>query len=80
MLLVLDHDQCKHASAYADRCLFNTLRFPQGHERYCMAEYVEDGQAAITVVLREGGREKTRVFESEEELRSAAPEGALAFL
>lgn len=79
MKIVLDHDQCQHAGAYADRCLAATMRFPMGHERYCMAEYVEDGEPAITVVLRDAGEESERTFSSEKEMRAAAFEGSLAF-
>lgn len=78
MYIVLDHDHCKHANAYSDRCLSATLRFPLGHERYCMTECVDDGQPEITVVLREDGQEYTRVFASDEELREAAFEGSFA--
>lgn len=79
MYIVLDHDRCKHSSAYSDRCLATTLRFPLGHERYCMTQLVDDGRTAITIVLREDGRESTRVFASEKELREAALEGPMAF-
>lgn len=79
MYIVIDHDQCKHANAYSDVCLAKTMRHPLGHENYCMAELRDDGSRAITFVLREGGEEYIRVFESEEVLRAGALEGAAAF-
>jgi hypothetical protein len=79
MYITIDHDLCKHASAFADRCLANTMRYPLGHERYCMAEHRDDGRHAITIVLRKDGREWVRVFESEQELSTWAMDGSLAF-
>lgn len=79
MYIVIDHDQCQHAGAYANLCLAKTLRYPLGHERYCFSQFLDDGKKAITVVLREDGQERVRIFESEEELRTWAMEGSLAF-
>lgn len=79
MYILIDHDQCKHADAYSDLCLAKTMRYPLGHEQYCMAEFRDDGKRSITVVLREDGKEYSRVFESEEALRNAALEGSGAF-
>lgn len=51
MKIVINHDNCQHTGAFADRCLAATIRNPLGHERYCAAEVIDDGQAALTVVL-----------------------------
>jgi hypothetical protein len=79
MYIMINHDQCKHASAFADRCLANTMRYPLGHERYCMAEQRDDGSDSITIVLRKDGQEWVRVFESEQEASMWAMDGSLAF-
>lgn len=79
MYILIDHDQCKHADAYSDLCLAKTMRNPLGHEKYCMAEFHDDGKQSVTVILREDGEEYRRVFESEEALRNAAFEGSGAF-
>lgn len=79
MFILIDHDLCRHASAFADRCLANTMRHPLGHERYCMADQRDDGRESITIVLRKDGAEWVRVFESEQELTTWAPSGSLAF-
>ncbi len=79
MRITIDHDLCRHASAFAERCLGNTMRHPLGHERYCMAELRDDGRQAITIVLRKDGQEWVRVFESEEESRTWALDGSQAF-
>ncbi len=79
MYIVIDHDQCKHAGAYAHLCLAKTMQHPLGHERFCLAQIFDDGRESITLVLREEGEELVRVFESEEEMHQWAPEGELAF-
>jgi hypothetical protein len=78
MYILIDHDQCTHAGAYSNLCLAKTMQHPLGHERYCLAQIFDDGQEAITLVLREEGEELVRVFASEEEMNMWAPEGALA--
>jgi hypothetical protein len=77
--IVIDHDACKHAGPYRDRCLSNTMRHVLGHERACMVACDDDGDGAITVVLREDGQELTRVFGSEADLAGHWLEGPLAF-
>ncbi|MGA9532206.1 MAG: hypothetical protein WBR18_05770 [Anaerolineales bacterium] len=79
MYILIDHDECKHAGPYRDRCLSNTMRHVLGHERYCMAACDDDGRDEITVVLREDGQELTRTFQTEDELASVWLEGSLAF-
>lgn len=79
MRIVIDHDQCKHSGAFSDRCLAATIRYPLGHERYCLAAVDDDGQAELTVVLRLGGEEFTVVLHNEAEQQAAALEGWLAF-
>lgn len=79
MYIVIDHDKCQHAEAYAHLCLAKTLRYPLGHERTCFSRFLDDGKQTITVVLRADGQEHVRVFQSEEDLRTWAMEGSLAF-
>lgn len=44
MKIVINHDNCQHAGAFADRCLAATIRNPLGHERYCAARVEDDGR------------------------------------
>lgn len=80
MYIFINHDKCKHASAYSDLCLAKTMRHPFGHENYCMAEIRDDGKQSITVILTEAGVEHKRVFESEAAMKAAAFEGVEAFI
>jgi hypothetical protein len=80
MRLVINHDTCRHSGEFADRCLAASLRNPYGHERYCGAEFVEDGKAEVAVTLIMGGKAYQKVFRSEAERGMAADRGWLAFL
>lgn len=79
MRIVIDHDQCKHGGAFSDRCLAATIRYPLGHERYCLAAIDDDGQAELTVVLRMEGQEFSIVLHDEAEQQVAALQGWMAF-
>lgn len=79
MKIIINHDNCQHASAFADRCLAATIRNPLGHERYCAAEVLDDGQPALTVVLIFDGQEHTLVLD-ETNREIVASEGWAAFV
>ncbi len=79
MRIVINHDNCKHGGQFADRCLAATIRYPEGHERYCAAEIVDDGSPDLTVTLVFEGKEHTLILHNEAEREIAATEGWLAF-
>lgn len=80
MKLVINHDACRHAGEFADRCLSASLRYPLGWERYCSAQTLDDGRPEVTVELTMEGQTYTRVFRTEQERLIAASEGWLAFV
>ncbi|HLC04135.1 MAG TPA: hypothetical protein VJK02_13945 [Anaerolineales bacterium] len=80
MKLVINHDTCRHAGEFADRCLAASLRHPYGWERFCSAESLDDGRPEISVDLILEGRTYTRVFQTEQDRLIAASEGWLAFV
>ncbi|HMK07836.1 MAG TPA: hypothetical protein VK449_02275 [Anaerolineales bacterium] len=80
MRIVIDHDQCRHGGAFADRCLAMTLEHPMGHERYCTAAIEDDGRAEWTVTLVMDGGRHTRIFGNRADVLSAAGEGWPAFV
>jgi hypothetical protein len=79
MKITINHDNCQHASAFADRCLAATIHNPLGHERYCAAEVSDDGQPTLTVVLIFDGQEHTLALD-ESNREKVASEGWIAFL
>lgn len=80
MKIVIDHDTCQHAGAFADRCLAATVRNPLGHERFCMAQMEDDGNPELTVVLIFGGQEHTLILADENEQNAVAFEGWSTFV
>ncbi|HSR48973.1 MAG TPA: hypothetical protein VLL77_13405 [Anaerolineales bacterium] len=79
MHIVIDHDECQHGGAFADRCLAATLEHPLGHERYCTAKVEDDGMPEVTVTLIMDGRRYTQTFRTRAEREAAAAEGWRAF-
>ncbi len=67
MKITINHDTCKHSAAYADRCLAATIRNPLGHERYCMAELIDDGHSDLTITLIVNGQSQTFTLSSDTE-------------
>jgi hypothetical protein len=62
MRFVINHDECRHGGAFADRCLASTLEHPLGRERYCTGAVEQDGRPELTVTLVMGGQRHTRTF------------------
>ena len=80
MKIIINHDNCQHAGAFADRCLAATIRNPLGHERYCAARVEDDGQPELTVVLVFDRQEHTLILRNAAEREVVASEGWPAFL
>ena len=80
MKITINHDNCQHGGAFADRCLAATIRNPLGHERYCTAQLEEDGRNELTVVLVFDGQEHTLILHDQRERDIVAAEGWPAFL
>lgn len=79
MRLVIDHSNCEHGGAYADRCLALAMLYPLGRDRACMAFSEDDGKEELSVTLRDDDQELTLRLEGEDQVRAAAFEGWLAF-
>ena len=80
MKIVVTHDNCQHANAFADRCLAATLLNPLGHERYCAALVEDDRRPEPTVALIFDGQKHTLILHDKAEREAVASEGWLAFL
>jgi hypothetical protein len=80
MRIVINHDNCRHGGAFADKCLAATLHHPLGHERFCTAEVQDDGKPEVTVTLIMDGRSYTQTFWTRAEREAAAAQGWPAFV
>ena len=80
MRIVIDHDNCRYADAFATQCLAETILDPLNHQRYCLAELADNGKQELTVVLIFDGREHPLILHDQTERESVAAIGWPAFL
>ena len=79
MKVVINHDRCVHADAFATRCLAATIEYPMGESHYCLAGVIDDGKPELTVSLIFEGKTYTRVLHNQAERDIVAAEGWPAF-
>jgi hypothetical protein len=77
--LVIDRTHCDLCQSYCDRHIAQLVRFPLGEDRPCLQAIEDDGQPALTLVVREGPHETTLVL-TEQQQAAIALEGLSAFL
>ena len=74
MRVVIDRDLCDNSLPFCQRCSAALIRYPEGEDRLCIREIVDDGSDLLTIVMHTDGREL--VLELTEEQREiAAVEG-----
>lgn len=56
MKVVMDRDLCNASLSFCQRCSAAFIRFPEGHDRMCIREIIDDGQDLLTIELRTDGR------------------------
>jgi hypothetical protein len=52
----MDRDLCNASMQFCQRCSAAFIRFPEGHDRLCIREIIEDGNDTLTIELRTDGR------------------------
>lgn len=74
MRVVIDRDLCDASLPFCQRCSAAFIRYPEGSDRQCIREIVDDGSDLLTIVMRTDGR--TLVLElTDEEREIASVEG-----
>lgn len=74
MRVVIDRDMCDASLPFCQRCSAAFIRFPEGSDRPCITEIVDDGKPTLTIVMNTDRR--TIELELTEEQRTlAAVEG-----
>ncbi len=66
MKVTIDRSLCNHVLPECERCFANFLQDPEGLDRPCITDYVEDGDPALTLTLRYDGLEEVLVLSPEE--------------
>ena len=80
MKVVINHDRCQHADAFATCCLAEMIENPLGQEHYCLASVVDDRQPELTVILIFEGKRYTTILHDQAERETVMAEGWPAFL
>lgn len=74
MKVIMDRDLCNASLPYCQRCSATFIRYPEGTDRLCILDVIDDGKETLTLQLRTEGRE-LEVELSEEEREIASVEG-----
>lgn len=79
MRVVIDRDLCDASLPYCQRCSAAFIRYPEGSDRLCIRDIVDDGQELLTLELRSDGRELiVELTDEQRELASVEGWEALA--
>lgn len=79
MKVVLDRDLCDASLSYCQRCSAAFIRYPEGTDRLCIREVIDDGKDTLTLQMLTDGRELTvELTEEQRELASVEGWEALA--
>ncbi|MCA9873440.1 MAG: hypothetical protein H6659_10555 [Ardenticatenaceae bacterium] len=56
MKVLIDRDLCDANLAYCQRCSAAFFRYPEGSDRLCIRDIIEDGKDTLTIVMQTDGR------------------------
>jgi hypothetical protein len=56
MKVIIDRDLCDANLAFCQRCSAAFIRYPEGHDRHCIRDIIDDGRELLTLELRTDGR------------------------
>jgi len=79
MRVVIDRDLCDANLAFCQRCSAAFIRYPEGVDRQCIREIVDDGSDLLTIEMKTDGRQIViELTDEERELASVEGWEALA--
>ncbi|HSM55620.1 MAG TPA: hypothetical protein VK879_05630 [Candidatus Sulfomarinibacteraceae bacterium] len=71
MKVLIDRDLCDASLSFCQRCSAAFIRSPEGTDRHCIREVVDDGKETLTLHLVSDGRElEIELTDEERELAS----------
>lgn len=56
MRVVIDRDLCDASLPFCQRCSAAFIRYPEGSDRQCIRDIVDDGKETLTIVMRTDNR------------------------
>lgn len=74
MKVVIDRDLCDASLPFCQRCSAAFIRYPEGTDRLCIREVIDDGKETLTLRMLTDGRELT-VELTDEQREIASVEG-----
>ncbi|MBK7216213.1 MAG: hypothetical protein IPH95_03870 [Candidatus Promineofilum sp.] len=74
MRVVIDRDLCDASLPFCQRCSAAFIRYPEGSDRQCIRQIIDDGSDLLTIVMETDGRHLV-IELSEEERELASVEG-----
>ena len=74
MKVTIDRDICNAALNACEHCFSIFAQHPQGVDRYCIVEQIDDGTDVLTLTIRSGGYEQTLALD-EAQRQLVATEG-----
>lgn len=79
MKVIIDRGLCDSSLSFCQRCSGAFFRFPEGSDRLCILDIIEDGDELLTLEMRTDGRVlKLQLSEEERDLASVEGWEALA--
>ena len=57
MKVIIDRDLCDASLGFCQRCSAAFIRHPEGYDRLCIRDVVDDGKDTLTLHLKTDGRE-----------------------
>jgi hypothetical protein len=66
MRVVIDRDLCDASLPYCQRCSAAFIRYPEGSDRQCIREIIDDGSDLLTIVIDTDGRHLVIALTDEE--------------
>jgi hypothetical protein len=74
MKVVIDRDLCDNSLPFCQRCSAAFIRFPEGTDRLCIRDIVDDGSEKLTIEMKTDGR-VLEITLTDEERELASVEG-----
>jgi hypothetical protein len=66
MKVTIDRTLCDHVLPECERCFARFVRNPEGVDRCCITEYVDDAEPTLTLTLKYDGHEEVLALSPEE--------------
>lgn len=79
MRVVIDRDLCDASLSFCQRCSAAFIRYPEGVDRHCIRDIIDDGSDLLTIEMKTDGREfEIQLSDEDRELASVEGWEALA--